>query len=205
MSMDTFDGDPDSPLSLHKYLYVQNDPIDHVDRSGKQIDDVLAAIAISATLFISSVPQLLSDAFEEGGSAVGALFNDFGEVAENYAAQVLLAAQDEIGEIEVLPQQNLGGRVIDFVARNTETAKQMFIEVKYGFPSTDDAMSRLVAQIQAASQAAQDGGGGRVVLWTLQSLSTPQIETLESQLQSTGVQIVSGVEALGDAVLKYFM
>jgi hypothetical protein len=49
--------------------------------------------------------------------------------------------------------QPVGQRVIDFVVRNTETAKQLFIEVKYGLPSSADALSRLVAQVQAASQA----------------------------------------------------
>ena len=35
MTMDTVDGDPDSPLSLHKYLYTEDDPVDHIDPTGK--------------------------------------------------------------------------------------------------------------------------------------------------------------------------
>jgi hypothetical protein len=131
------------------------------------------------------------------------LFNEIGQVAENYATQVLLLIEDEIGEIEILQQQRVGGRVIDFIVRNAETAKQMFIEVKYGFPSSAAAMSRAVAQIQAASQAAEQGGG-QVVLWTLRSLTPSQLQTLESELEGTGVQIISGAEALGKVVLNYF-
>ena len=48
-SMDTVDGDDESPLSLHKYLYVQGDPVDKVDSSGNQIDEELAGQAISIT------------------------------------------------------------------------------------------------------------------------------------------------------------
>jgi RHS repeat-associated protein len=202
-TMDTFEGRSQDPISLHKYLYVGADPINRVDPRGKDFIDSIAAVAVSATIFAASVPQLLSEAFEEGGTAVGVLFNEFGQVAENYAGQVLALVEDEIGEIEILQQQNVGGRVVDFVVRNAEAAKQMFIEVKYGFPSTAEALSRLVAQVQAASQAAQQGGG-QVVLWTLRSLTPSQLQTLESELQNTNVQVLSGVEALGKAVLSYF-
>jgi len=48
-NMDTEESSDESPLSLHKYLYSQGDPVDNVDPSGNQIDDV-AAFAVSATL-----------------------------------------------------------------------------------------------------------------------------------------------------------
>jgi len=34
-SMDTYDGDDQEPLSLHKYLYAENDPVDNIDPCGK--------------------------------------------------------------------------------------------------------------------------------------------------------------------------
>jgi len=49
-TMDTYEGDPQSPLSLHKYLYGGADPVDNVDPRGNQIDDVMAGIAVSMTL-----------------------------------------------------------------------------------------------------------------------------------------------------------
>src|SRR5262249_51445412 len=33
--MDTFGGEPDSPQSLHRYAYVQGDPVNNTDPSGK--------------------------------------------------------------------------------------------------------------------------------------------------------------------------
>ena len=44
--MDTDDGDDESPLSLHKYLYTQASPVDGIDPSGNQ--DVVEEVAAAA-------------------------------------------------------------------------------------------------------------------------------------------------------------
>jgi len=49
-SMDTFEGNDHDPLSLHKYLYAEANPVDHTDPTGNQIDDLVVSLAISATL-----------------------------------------------------------------------------------------------------------------------------------------------------------
>ena len=51
-SMDSYEGDFRDPLSLHKYLYTEGDPVDHMDRNGHEIDlvEVLAVAAIVVTL-----------------------------------------------------------------------------------------------------------------------------------------------------------
>lgn len=49
-TMDTFEGDNHDPLSLHKYLYAEANPVDHRDPSGNQIDDLAVSFAISSTL-----------------------------------------------------------------------------------------------------------------------------------------------------------
>jgi RHS repeat-associated protein len=54
-SMDTDDGDDEAPLSLHRYLYSEGDPINHVDPSGNEIDEI-AVGAMSQTL--DSMPSL---------------------------------------------------------------------------------------------------------------------------------------------------
>src|SRR5260370_13366438 len=38
MNIDPYEGDAESPLSLHKYLYAGNDPINQVDPSGNDFD-----------------------------------------------------------------------------------------------------------------------------------------------------------------------
>jgi RHS repeat-associated protein len=47
--MDTYEGNDEIPLSLHKYLYVEADPIDNLDRNGNEVDALVAG-AMSETL-----------------------------------------------------------------------------------------------------------------------------------------------------------
>ena len=71
ITRDTFQGDPESPLSLHAYLYASANPVNRIDPSGNQdIGDVMVSLAISATLDAISYTSI-------GGSAidfVGRLF-----------------------------------------------------------------------------------------------------------------------------------
>jgi len=70
-NMDTQQGRDRDPLSLHKYLYAEGDPIDHADPSGNQIDD-LAGFALDATLSAISTIGLPSG---PGGPAAQILLN----------------------------------------------------------------------------------------------------------------------------------
>jgi hypothetical protein len=45
-----------SPLSLHKYLYADGNPVDHVDPSGHEIDEVMFAVAVAVVILALSVP-----------------------------------------------------------------------------------------------------------------------------------------------------
>jgi RHS repeat-associated protein len=54
-SMDTYEGDPQSPMSLHKYLYASGDPVDRRDPSGN--DDVAEEVGTA------SIDLALSAAF----------------------------------------------------------------------------------------------------------------------------------------------
>jgi RHS repeat-associated protein len=48
-SVDDDEGDDDSPLSLHKYTYAENNPTNNLDPSGNEVD-ALGAFAVSATM-----------------------------------------------------------------------------------------------------------------------------------------------------------
>jgi len=67
-TMDTFEGDDESPLSLHKYLYVSADSANRIDPSGK---DGLAEINLGFAIgqVISSITTLVIR-----GAVAGALF-----------------------------------------------------------------------------------------------------------------------------------
>jgi len=54
--MDTQQGGDRAPLSLHKYLYAEGDPADHMDPSGNQIDDIVGALAVAIVVVAISVP-----------------------------------------------------------------------------------------------------------------------------------------------------
>jgi RHS repeat-associated protein len=49
-TMDTFAGNNEDPLSLHKYLYCQADPVNNTDPSGNDIEGMLDVMDISGTL-----------------------------------------------------------------------------------------------------------------------------------------------------------
>jgi RHS repeat-associated protein len=53
---DSYEGNSRDPLSLHKYLYAEGNPVDHVDRSGHEIDEVMFAVAVAVVILALSVP-----------------------------------------------------------------------------------------------------------------------------------------------------
>ena len=71
-STDSVEGDPESPPSLHKYLYASADPIDHVDPSGHEdIASITAAVSIATGLnnieFVTGTAVM--DQLQFGGNA----------------------------------------------------------------------------------------------------------------------------------------
>jgi len=53
--MDTFEGDVQSPVSLHKYVYVGANPIESTDKGGNEIDEV-GDLGVMST--IDAIPTL---------------------------------------------------------------------------------------------------------------------------------------------------
>jgi RHS repeat-associated protein len=61
-TMDSYEGDADSPLSLHKYLYASLNPVDRLDPSGNfDSVDFAISVGISATLDALSAAYIYQD------------------------------------------------------------------------------------------------------------------------------------------------
>jgi RHS repeat-associated protein len=208
-SMDRVEGDIFEPRELHLYAYVGLDPVDRSDPYGNEelsIGGQLSALAGQMTTYIGTVSARLTLAFAGGGLAVGRLFNQLGEVAENVAYKVITLNPDlvseEIEEDVAVAEEGIG-RSVDFFVRGTQVARQLFLEVKYGLPyKAGPALTRLTAQLQNAL----DTGRGRVVLWTLKDPGLAQINLVLQTLGSKAseVQFVSGVEGLYRFLELYF-
>jgi RHS repeat-associated protein len=55
-SMDDAEGEDERPTSLHKYLYDEGNPVDNLDPTGNEIDEVMGSFAVAAT--INAMPTL---------------------------------------------------------------------------------------------------------------------------------------------------
>ena len=55
ISMDPAEGDPQSPTSLHRYLYATDNPVNFVDPTGRQFSLVSVSISISISTNIRSI------------------------------------------------------------------------------------------------------------------------------------------------------
>jgi RHS repeat-associated protein len=83
-AQDQVDGTPNDPLSLHKYAYCQNDPINRHDPSGNEGDliSVSFAMSIGTTLqslydkTIAKVGDMLQTSAEASAEAVGHIEDD---------------------------------------------------------------------------------------------------------------------------------
>ena len=55
-SMDTLQGDDEAPISLHKYLYVQDNPVTGIDPSGNQSEaEELGDAAIESSIDLPTI------------------------------------------------------------------------------------------------------------------------------------------------------
>ena len=121
-SADTVEIDPESPASLHKYLYASANPVNRIDPSGNEdFMSTMGAMAIQAQLFVMAHPVLtaiitgvlLSLAPED---FVNALPPTFGE-----ELQLINAAETEVRELGIIKRLLNGSWLEKFKAgRNFE-------------------------------------------------------------------------------------
>ena len=86
--MDTEEGDDEDPISLHKYLYDEGNPVNNIDPTGNEIDEVMGAFAVGAT--INAMPTLNASLFTTS-SAQNVQW--WGNIAQALATSLVTAAE----------------------------------------------------------------------------------------------------------------
>lgn len=202
--MDSYAGDPHSPHSLHRYLYVGADPVNRLDPTGEQ--ETLGELATAIDIYLSNVSFFLYRAFALGGSAVGLAWQALGADAQDAAENVLAAAETEAPgiiqnietDVEVV-ESGGGTRVIDFAVRVGQSLKEFLLEVKYSLPTSADGLERVAGQIDGALQE-----NPNVVLWTLRPYTFQELQLLAQALGENyyKIEVLTGVDQLYDYILQ---
>lgn len=91
-TMDSYAGDSEDPLSLHKYLYVANNPVNMVDPSGHDItaDELKKKLAEGGNHALEAVGDALKT-IAEGGTSADAVSGALGSVGPAIVADILYA------------------------------------------------------------------------------------------------------------------
>ena len=192
LTRDTYAGQNGDPITLHQYLYAGSDPVMNVDPSGNEFS--LPDIITSVGIYMQNVGMRISTAFAAGDTAVGVLWNELGQEAENFAQEVLTGVLPDNAVISENAKA-LTSR-IDFKIVLNE-AKVAWLEVKYSLPQDGAAFSRAINQL--TNVAATAGENDRIVMWALRSPTLAQQTTFLEGLPenvASRVTIISGVSEL---------
>ncbi|MEO5959064.1 MAG: RHS repeat-associated core domain-containing protein, partial [Opitutaceae bacterium] len=193
-SMDSYEGSGSDPVSLHKYLYANADPVTYVDPTGNQ---TLLQVIVAQTLKVRMQLTMIVPAFAAGGAAIGRVWNQLGVAAQNAAQSVLML----FSKLNLTAQIPVANRVIDFALRVGNQVA--LLEAKYKIPlGVGDSMNRLVGQLNAGISSGQ----GQVVLWTFKEPTVAEVERLYAQMgaQAAQVQLIHGMEGLYKWVQFFF-
>ena len=112
-SMDSYEGDPSAPTSLHKYLYDGSDPVNHRDPSGNDFDlgSTLAASAGGTTIFGMSVIQSAIVIHAVTGGLFAASIAGFGAALEGKSPDQIESATGNVLNITLGALTAIGGSV----------------------------------------------------------------------------------------------
>ena len=208
VTMDAYQGSLYDPVSLHKYLYCNSDPVNNIDPSGNEniasvsanlsIRAHLARISASASTYMLTLKDKIIQAFEEGGPAVSRMWNTIGYTAQRYAEQVF----NLFNGLSCKNDYKVGQNLIDYLLKAGE--KFALLEVKYKLPSrTGPAMTRLCNQV---TSAVFSGTANEIVLWTLKEPAKNELKLLQNQLGSlyNSVTVISGINGLYQWIVHFF-
>ena len=193
-TMDTFESDDQSPLSLHKYLYVAADPTNVLDPSGNQLDEEEEADAISVTAdsmsdlayariiktfysILFRVPQIVQ-AVEVGVTALGAAASAAAVLQE--LGHNLLENTQPYSSVPTA----LGFQVGQYAGQNLAN----------NFPHIDDFQDGVATQIKSTTQVQTADQLLRVVRSAAQDLNNLPPELTGQTASGQTIRIVTATD-----------
>lgn len=207
---DTFNGNNADPLSLHKYLYTADNPVNSIDPRGHDIQmdlpftmiDLLSATAVSADLDVMEAAEgeadmLAADASIEGmeenmADAAEQLELDLGPTDDGF--QAVVNAGQEIQENTTLldgPMDDgeIGGTRPDSIVRDSNNKITEITEVK------NVKYQHLSRQLQIQTNIAKDTGAQYRMIFSESKFTA---RTLSEPLKKRLIQIGAKVFTTSD-------
>lgn len=129
-TMDTDEGDPDSPISLHKYTYVGNEPVRRLDPGGNQFDIASVSLEIAIAAVVLTVPDVV-----EGGGILKTVKQRLGLEGIFLQGHGVLGSSHSHSFLRVTPADQttwLRGRPAAFPPKNTDSFGNRFATIGAG-------------------------------------------------------------------------
>ncbi len=154
-TMDSFEGDPQSPVSLHRYLYAAADPVNQTDPSGKEtlvgLSQATALVLGLAALSVAALLEVQTHAISNLVTATtGAAVDEF---AENS-----LAVQRLILEAEVAVAAAYFVSVTDLITRAREQVRALSRQLRRGIPKVVPMPRSVIPDVADHVASAQASG-----------------------------------------------
>jgi RHS repeat-associated protein len=227
ISQDPFAGSNDDPVSLHRYLYANNDPVDRVDPSGKEPDLVslsavaggigtivaveapaIEEVAMSAeetvgSATLSSGLSLVEEDLSSGEQDAESLFQDADEYVSSTTQLLRDGGPFRQGGTAVGRFFNLLGKTTeDFVERVLQQNKNLdVVKTQRGLPGPDFTvrLGNQIAQIEAkySLNLSTTASLNRLVTQVNQGLASGNKTVIFSLVQPTIAQVQRVQNALG--------
>jgi RHS repeat-associated protein len=147
VGMDPLAGNPYDPVSLHRYLYANDDPVGHVDPTGEfSLGSTMCSMAIAGTInamatavfsLFSGTPITLSDLWQS--FAIGALTAPVGGfIVRVFAPLIRASLAPLLSAIGAMPRITLVGRA-GFSSWLVKVSR-WFVNTNRHYPSVDSTL-----------------------------------------------------------------
>ena len=170
-SMDSFAGSNGDPISLHKYLYANADPINNWDPSGYvTLSDQMQGLQIRTMQRVND----LRSSWQAGNLTRGRFHNLLGDVIEEAVFQAIEMALADIPGVDIgrqVPLHPDSKSSLDFLV--AVEGKVVHVEAKFQLPTrSGKGFSRLAAQLRNAIASGKLSSSNRGIVVAFKELGS---------------------------------